>query len=137
MKRLSCPCKSLTYLQTRSDLLPLVEASRHNSGIFYFCLMTQLQCPFLLKTAIASICFFHHVESHLTHTPAHVPQNKYFYLCNSINAYIPFHQYLFRREFTIMTDHKLLTHLFHPKKSIPQMACARLQRWALTLGTYS
>ena len=48
-----------------------------------------------------------------------------------------FHQYLFGREFTIITDHKPLTHLFHPKKSVPQMASARLQRWALTLGAYS
>ena len=48
-----------------------------------------------------------------------------------------FHQYLFGREFTITTDHKPLTHLFHPKKSVPQMASARLERWALTVGAYS
>lgn len=48
-----------------------------------------------------------------------------------------FNQYLFGRDFTIVTDHKLLTHLFHPKKSLPQVASARLQRWGLILGGHS
>ena len=48
-----------------------------------------------------------------------------------------FHQYLYGRNFTLFTDHKPLTHLFHPSKSVPQLASARIQRWALTLGAYS
>ncbi|CAC5366945.1 unnamed protein product [Mytilus coruscus] len=45
-----------------------------------------------------------------------------------------FHQYLFDRKFTIYTDYKPLIGLFNENKSIPPMAAARLQRWALTLS---
>ena len=45
-----------------------------------------------------------------------------------------FHQYVYGRHYT---DHKPLTHLFHPSKSIPQMASARIQCWSLTLNAYS
>ncbi len=48
-----------------------------------------------------------------------------------------FHQYLYGRVFIILTDHKPLTNLFNPRRSVPQMASARLHRWALTLGAYS
>ena len=36
-----------------------------------------------------------------------------------------------------MTDHKPLTHLLGPKKAIPPLAAARLQRWALLLSSYN
>ena len=48
-----------------------------------------------------------------------------------------FHHYVYGRHFTLYTDHKPLTHLFHPSKSIPQMASARIQQWSLTLNAYS
>lgn len=47
-----------------------------------------------------------------------------------------FHQYLFNRKFTIYTDHKPLIGLFNENKSIPVMAAARIQRWALILSAY-
>ena len=47
-----------------------------------------------------------------------------------------FHQYLFGRRFTILSDHKPLQHIFHQDKAIPPLASARIQRWALTLGAY-
>ena len=47
-----------------------------------------------------------------------------------------FHQYLYGRKFTLITDHKPLTAIFGPKKGIPSLAAARLQRWALLLSTY-
>ena len=47
-----------------------------------------------------------------------------------------FHQYLSGRHFTILSDHKPLQHLFCESRGVPQMASARLQRWALTLGAY-
>ncbi len=43
-----------------------------------------------------------------------------------------FHQYLYGRSFTLYTDHKPLTTILGPKKGIPPLAAARLQRWALT-----
>ena len=47
-----------------------------------------------------------------------------------------YHQYLFGRQFTILSDHKPLQHIFGESHPVPQMASARLQRWALTLGAY-
>ncbi len=47
-----------------------------------------------------------------------------------------FHQYLYGRKFTLITDHKPLTAIFGSKKGIPTLAAARLQRWALLLLTY-
>ena len=48
-----------------------------------------------------------------------------------------FHQYLYGRKWTLLTDHKPLTSIFHPEKGIPSMAAARLQRWALILSAYT
>lgn len=47
-----------------------------------------------------------------------------------------FHNYLHGRSFTIESDHQPLSHLFSETKSIPTMASARIQRWALTLAAY-
>ena len=42
-----------------------------------------------------------------------------------------FHQYLYGRKFTLVTDHKPLTTILGPKKGIPVVAASRLQRWAM------
>ena len=47
-----------------------------------------------------------------------------------------FHQYLYGRTFTLVTDHKPLTSILNPKKGIPSLAAARLQRWAIILSAY-
>ena len=47
-----------------------------------------------------------------------------------------FYHYLYGRHFVICSDHKPLMHIFSPSKTIPNMASARLQRWALTLSGY-
>ena len=47
-----------------------------------------------------------------------------------------FHQYLYGRRFTLVTDHKPLTAILGPKKGIPSLAAARLQRWAVLLSAY-
>ena len=44
-----------------------------------------------------------------------------------------FHQYLFGRHFTLVTDCKPLTQILHPQKAIPQLAALRIQRWAMLL----
>ena len=48
-----------------------------------------------------------------------------------------FHQYLFGRLESTMSDHKSLQHIFSENKPIPALASARIQRWALTLGAYN
>ena len=47
-----------------------------------------------------------------------------------------FHRYLYGRRFTLITDHKPLTTILGPKKGIPSLAAARLQRWAILLSAY-
>ena len=48
-----------------------------------------------------------------------------------------FHQYLYGRNFTLITDHKPLVTILGPKAGIPTLAAARLQRWAIHLSAYS
>ena len=47
-----------------------------------------------------------------------------------------FHRYLYGRNFTLITDHKPLVTIMGPKKGIPSLAAARLQRWAILLSAY-
>ena len=47
-----------------------------------------------------------------------------------------FHQYLYGRRFLLVTDHKPLLTILGPKKGIPSLATARLQRWAVLLSSY-
>ena len=44
--------------------------------------------------------------------------------------------YLYGRRFTLITDHRPLTAIFHPKKGVPAMTAARLQRYALFLASF-
>ena len=48
-----------------------------------------------------------------------------------------FHTYLYGRKFTLVTDHKPLTTILGPKRCVPAVAAARLQRWALLLAAYN
>ena len=48
-----------------------------------------------------------------------------------------FHWYLYGRNFNLITDHKPLTAILGPKKGIPSLAAARLQRWAILLSAYN
>ena len=47
-----------------------------------------------------------------------------------------FHTYLYGRQFTLLTDHKPLCTIFGPKKGVPPLAAACLQRWAVLLSAY-
>ena len=48
-----------------------------------------------------------------------------------------FHNYIYGRRFTLLTDHKPLTYILSPKQGIPPLAAARMQRWALILTGYN
>ena len=48
-----------------------------------------------------------------------------------------FHQYVYGRRFTLITDHKPLKTILGPKKGILSLAATRLQRWALFLSAYT
>ena len=47
-----------------------------------------------------------------------------------------FHQFLYGRYLTLVTDHKPLVTIFGAKQSIPPIAAVRLQRWAIILSGY-
>ena len=47
-----------------------------------------------------------------------------------------FHQYIYDRHFSLVTDHKPLESLFNEKATQP-MAAARIPLWALTLAAYN
>ena len=47
-----------------------------------------------------------------------------------------FHQYLYGRKFQLITDHKPLLAILGPKKGIPSLEAARLQRWAVLLSAH-
>ena len=46
------------------------------------------------------------------------------------------HQFLYGRNFTLITDHKPLLAILGPRSAIPTLAAARMQRWALVLSAY-
>ena len=48
-----------------------------------------------------------------------------------------FHQYLYGRKFTLITNHKPLLAILGPKKGIPPLAAARLQCWSILLSAYN
>lgn len=47
-----------------------------------------------------------------------------------------FHKYLYRRQLTIVTDHKPLISLFSEMRAIPQITSPCIERWAVTLAAY-
>lgn len=48
-----------------------------------------------------------------------------------------FHQYLWGRQFNLVTDHRPLLTLFGEHKRLPTMAAALIQRWAIVLSAYN
>ena len=48
-----------------------------------------------------------------------------------------FHQYIFGRHVTIVTDHKPLLRILSEEKGIPQLDASRLQRWTILLLGYN
>ena len=47
-----------------------------------------------------------------------------------------FCHYLLGHQFTLETDHKPLLALFGEHKGIPEMASARIKRWAMKLSAF-
>lgn len=47
-----------------------------------------------------------------------------------------FHQYVYGRIFTLVTDHRPLCKILSEKEGIPPLAAARMQHWALILSAY-
>ena len=52
-------------------------------------------------------------------------------------CYQKFHQYLYRRFFSLITDHKLLLAILGSQRGIPSLAAARLQHLEILLSAYT
>ena len=69
------------------------------------------------------------------------PEKKYSQLEKEALAIIfavrKFHDYLYGRHFTLYSDHKPLQYLLGQSCQIPTPASPRIQRWAITLSSYS
>ncbi|XP_061745073.1 uncharacterized protein K02A2.6-like [Nerophis ophidion] len=48
-----------------------------------------------------------------------------------------FHQYLYGRQFTLLTNHRPLTTILGSHTGLPSLAASRMQRWALLLSAHS
>lgn len=48
-----------------------------------------------------------------------------------------FHEYIYGRHFTLVTDNQPLAVILGPKRGIPPIAAMRLQRWAVILAAYN
>ena len=48
-----------------------------------------------------------------------------------------FHQYLYGRSFTLVTDHRPLCKILGEKEGIPPLAATLIQRWVLLISAYS
>ncbi|XP_026752395.2 uncharacterized protein K02A2.6-like [Galleria mellonella] len=53
-----------------------------------------------------------------------------------VYAVTKFHQYLYGRKFTLLTDHKPLERIFSQNRETPKIASNRLLRWAMILNSY-
>lgn len=47
-----------------------------------------------------------------------------------------YYEYLYGQKFLLQTDNSALSCIFHPEKSIPEIAAARLQRWTIFLSPF-
>lgn len=47
-----------------------------------------------------------------------------------------FHNYVYRRSFTLVTDYKSIASLLHEHKATPIVASVRIQCWAISLAAY-
>ncbi|XP_055701767.1 uncharacterized protein K02A2.6-like [Phlebotomus papatasi] len=83
-----------------------------------------------------SVKAFHHASRTLTDTEKRYSQIEKEGLA-LIFAVTKLHQYIFGRKFILHTDHKPLLAIFGSKKGIPTHSANRLQRWGLTLLSYS
>ena len=53
-----------------------------------------------------------------------------------VSAVKKFHQYIYDRSFTIITNHKPFLVIFAENKSLSIMAASRIQRWAIIMSAY-
>ena len=77
--------------------------------------------PFAVRTLVSSECNYGQIENMALALVFRVQQ---------------FHQYLYGHKFTLVTDHKPLMTILGPKKGIPSLVIAKLQRWAIQLPGY-
>ena len=110
---------SLTHFQPEQELFVVSDASSYGIGEVLFHRFSDG----LEKSII-------HASKSLTQAELNYSQIEREAL-SIIIAVKKFHQFLWGREFTLLTDHQPLVAIFGSKKGILVLAASRLQRWAL------
>ena len=102
-----------------------------------------LQCdasPFALGCVLSTIIDGEERPIEYAHGSLSPTEQKYSHLDKEALSIVygvsKFHKYLYGREFTILTDHRPLVHIFGENKHLPAIATARIFRWALLLSQY-
>ncbi|CAF4118785.1 unnamed protein product [Adineta steineri] len=132
-------CKELLIINTHKGLfditgyhlgLHLHQTFFNKSGMRYIAAVIYCRYPDGIEKAIA------HVSKTYTSTEVNYGQIE-----KEVLAFIfgiqKFDQFLHRRHFILLTDHKPLLTIFDSKKGNPSALASRLQNWALRLMGYT
>lgn len=116
--------KFLIHFDPKKEIILTCDASPHGvSAVLSHRLQNQYDCP------------IHYASRTLT-----ASERNYTQLDREGLAIIfgvkTFFEYLFGNIFLLQTDNAALSRIFHPEKSIPEIAGARIQRWAIYLSAF-
>ncbi|KRX18868.1 Uncharacterized protein T07_3375, partial [Trichinella nelsoni] len=124
VKRLLSSDAVLTHYDGKKPLVLVCDASPHGIG--------AVLCHKLSSTQEIPIAFYSRTLSATERNYAQIDKEA----LAVIAGVKKFHEYLYGRQFTIITDHKPLLGLFVPKKETPQILSPRMLRWSILLNAY-
>ncbi|KRY59721.1 Transposon Tf2-9 polyprotein [Trichinella britovi] len=124
VKRLLSSDAVLTHYDGKKPLVLVCDASPHGIG--------AVLCHKLSSTQEIPIAFYSRTLSATERNYAQIDKEA----LAVIAGVKKFHEYLYGRQFTIITDHKPLLGLFVPKKETPQILSPRILRWSILLNAY-
>ncbi|KRZ91539.1 LanC-like protein 2 [Trichinella sp. T8] len=124
IRRLLSSDAVLTHYDDKKPLVLVCDASPHGIG--------AVLCHKLSSTQEIPIAFYSRTLSATERNYAQIDKEA----LAVIAGVKKFHEYVYGRQFTIITDHKPLLGLFVPKKETPQILSPRMLRWSILLNAY-
>ena len=116
-----------------------------NIGKVRACVPFSVLCTDLISNSYGNITLAHRISKndvpiHYASRMLNVSERNYSQLDREGLAIIfgvkTFFEYLYGQKFLLQTDNMALAGIFHPEKSIPAIAAARIQRWAIFLTAF-